>query len=180
VGVSAIAVLGISMPVYWLGLMLIILFAVNLRVLPAGGSRDLTSIVLPAVTLAAFSAGLIARMTRASLLDELGQDYVRTAKAKGASYVRQLTRHALRNALLPVITIVGLQAGQLLGGAVLTETVFSWPGMGRLLVSSILNRDYAVVQGIVVLFATGFVTANLVVDLIYAAVDPRIRFGGRR
>jgi peptide/nickel transport system permease protein len=179
VGISTIAVFGISMPVYWLGLMLIIVFSVNLRVLPAGGSREATSIVLPAVTLAAFSAGLIARMTRASLLDELGQDYVRTAKAKGASYVRQLTRHALRNALLPVITVIGLQAGQLLGGAVLTETVFSWPGMGRLLVSSILNRDYAVVQGIVLIFATGFVVANLVVDLVYGVADPRIRFASR-
>ena len=179
VGISTIAVMGISMPVYWLGLMLIIVFSVNLRVLPAGGSREVTSIVLPAVTLAAFSAGLIARMTRASLLDELGQDYVRTAKAKGATYVRQVMRHAMRNALLPVITIIGLQAGQLLGGAVLTETVFSWPGMGRLLVSSILNRDYAVVQGIVLIFATGFVAANLLVDVLYGIADPRIRFSSR-
>jgi peptide/nickel transport system permease protein len=179
VGISTVAVLGISMPVYWLGLMLIIVFSVNLRVLPAGGSREVTSIVLPALALAAFSTGLIARMTRASILDELGEDYVRTAKAKGATYVRQLVRHALRNALLPVITVIGLQVGQLLGGAVLTETVFSWPGMGRLLVSSILNRDYAVVQGIVLLFAVGFVLVNLVVDLVYGLADPRIRFGTR-
>jgi ABC-type dipeptide/oligopeptide/nickel transport system permease component len=179
VGISTVSVLGISMPVYWLGLMLIIVFAVNLRVLPAGGSREATSIVLPAVALAAYSTGLIARMTRASVLDELAEDYVRTAKAKGATYARQLVRHALRNALLPVITVIGLQAGQLLGGAVLTETVFSWPGMGRLLVSSILNRDYAVVQGIVLLFAVGFVVVNLVVDLAYGLADPRIRLATR-
>jgi peptide/nickel transport system permease protein len=178
-GISSIAAMGISMPVYWLGLMLIIVFAVNLQWLPAGGSREPTSLVLPSLTLAAFSTGLTARMTRAAVLEELGQDYVRTARAKGLSFRRQLFGHALRNALLPVMTVIGLQFGQLLGGAVLTETVFSWPGIGRLLVNSIFNRDYNVVQGIVLLFAVGFVVVNLLVDLAYGVADPRIRLGGR-
>jgi peptide/nickel transport system permease protein len=178
-GISSIAAMGISMPVYWLGLMLIIVFAVNLQLLPAGGSRDPTSLVLPSLTLAAFSTGLTTRMTRAAVLEELGQDYVRTARSKGLSFRRQLFGHALRNALLPVMTVIGLQFGQLLGGAVLTETVFSWPGIGRLLVNSIFNRDYNVVQGIVLFFAAGFVVVNLLVDLAYGVADPRIRLSRR-
>jgi len=175
-GISGLSVLGISLPVYWLGLMLIIVFAVNLHLLPAGGNLDASGFVLPALTLSAFSVGLVARMTRASILDILKQDYVRTARAKGVSYMRQVLHHALRNALLPVITVIGLQFGQLLGGAVLTETVFSWPGMGRLLVSSILDRDYAVVEGIVLMFAGAFILVNLIVDLCYGLVDPRVRY----
>ena len=176
VGISGVSVLGLSVPVYWLGLMLIIVFAVNLHWLPAGGNLEGTGFVLPALTLSAFSIGLVARMTRASILDILRQDYVRTARAKGASYQRQVLHHALRNALLPVLTVIGLQFGQLLGGAVLTETVFSWPGMGRLLVSSILDRDYAVVEGVVLIFAGAFIMVNLIVDLSYGLVDPRVRY----
>ena len=174
--ISAFAVVGLSVPVYWLGLMLIIVFAVKLHWLPSGGSFAPSSVILPSVTLGAFATGLVARMTRASILEVLQQDFVRTARAKGASRFRQVVRHALRNALLPVITIIGLQFGQLLGGAVLTETVFSWPGIGRLLVDSILTRDYSVVQGVILVFAALFILVNIVVDLAYAVADPRIRF----
>lgn len=174
--VSGLAVIGLSVPVYALGLILIIFFAVLLHFLPAGGSDQPTSIVLPALTLAAFSIGLVARMTRASLVSELLQDYVRTAQAKGAGATRRLLVHVLRNALLPVITVVGLQFGQLLGGAVLTETVFSWPGVGQLLVRSILDRDYNVVQGVILVFAALFILVNILVDLSYGIADPRVRF----
>jgi peptide/nickel transport system permease protein len=131
---------------------------------------------MPAVTLALFSVGLIARMTRSSMLEVLGQDYVRTARAKGAPFRRVVFRHALRNALLPVMTVIGLQFGALLGGAVVTETVFAWPGVGRLLVDSIFFRDYPVVQGLVLMFGTTFVLINLLVDVLYAYVDPRIHY----
>jgi peptide/nickel transport system permease protein/oligopeptide transport system permease protein len=174
--VSGLSVFGVSMPVYWLGLMLIIVFAIDLRVLPAAGADEPTSILMPALTLALFSIGLIARMTRSSMLEVLGQDYVRTARAKGAPFRSVVFRHALRNALLPVITVIGLQFGALLGGAVVTETVFAWPGVGRLLVDSIFFRDYPVVQGLVLMFGTTFVVINLLVDLLYAYVDPRIHY----
>ena len=182
VAMSGAAVFGISMPVYWLGLMLIILFSIkfhewHLGGLPAAGAGDWTSYILPSLTLALFSIGLVARMTRSSMLEVLGQDYVRTARAKGAGRRSVLIRHALRNALLPVITAVSLQFGALLGGAVLTETVFSWPGVGRLLVDSIFSRDYPVVQGVVFLFSVAFILVNLLTDLLYAYVDPRIRYG---
>jgi ABC-type dipeptide/oligopeptide/nickel transport system permease component len=168
---------GVSMPVYWLGLMLIIVFAVQLNWLPAAGSEDPGSIVLPTLTLAAFSVALIARMTRASVLEVLGQDYVRTARAKGLPETGVVVRHALKNALIPIITVVGLQFGTLLGGAVLTESVFGWPGMGLLLVDSIFSRDYAMVQGIVLVFSALFILTNLIVDLLYAVIDPRIHYG---
>ena len=174
--VSGGAVFGLSMPVYWLGLMLIILFAIQLHALPAAGSDDPLGFVLPSITLALFSIALVARQSRSAMLEVLGQDYVRTARAKGAAPRTVLLKHALRNALLPVITAIGLQFGALLGGAVLTETVFSWPGIGRLLVDSIFSRDYPVVQGIVFLLAVAFILVNLVVDLLYAYVDPRIRY----
>jgi len=174
---SLTTLFGVSMPVYWLGLMLIILFAVNLNWLPAAGAEGATSIILPSLTLAAFSVALIARMTRSSMLEVLGQDYVRTARAKGVSETFVVARHALRNALIPIITVVGLQFGTLLGGAVLTESVFGWPGMGLLLVESIFSRDYAVVQGIVLVFSSLFILTNLVVDLFYAVIDPRIHYG---
>jgi peptide/nickel transport system permease protein/oligopeptide transport system permease protein len=174
--VSGLSVFGVSMPVYWLGLMLIIVFAIDLHLLPAAGADEPTSIVMPALTLALFSIGLIARMTRSSMLEVLGQDYVRTARAKGAPFRSVVFRHALRNALLPVITVIGLQFGALLGGAVVTETVFAWPGVGRLLVDSIFFRDYPVVQGLVLMFGTTFVVINLLVDLLYAYVDPRIHY----
>ena len=173
---SGLSVFGVSMPVYWLGLMMIIIFAIDLHLFPAAGADEPFSIVMPALTLALFSIGLIARMTRSSMLEVLSQDYVRTARAKGAPFRSVVFKHALRNALLPVITVIGLQFGALLGGAVVTETVFGWPGVGRLLVDSIFFRDYPVVQGLVLMFGTTFVVINLLVDLLYAYVDPRIHY----
>jgi len=175
--VSALVLFGISMPVYWLGLMLIILFSIQLRWLPAAGASGPLSIILPAVTLAAFSVAFIARITRSSMLEVLRQDYVRTARAKGTPARGVLWRHALRNALPPIVTIIGLQFGELLGGAILTETVFGWPGMGRLLVDSIFSRDYPMVQGLVIVFALMFALVNLAVDLLYERIDPRVRYG---
>jgi peptide/nickel transport system permease protein len=173
--ISAVSVLGISMPTYWLGIMLIAVFSIQLRALPAAGADSPTSIVLPAVTLALLSMGLIARMTRSSLLEVLAQDYVRTARAKGVSRRRVVLVHALRNALVPILTALGLQLGALLGGAVLTESVFGWPGVGRLLLDSIFFRDYSMVQGLVLMFAVTYIAVNLVVDLLYVYVDPRVR-----
>jgi peptide/nickel transport system permease protein len=174
--ISSVAMMGVSMPVYWLGLLLILVFAVNLNWLPAAGSGEPLSIVLPAVTLAAFSTALVSRMTRASMLEVLGQDYVRTAEAKGAPPLTVVIRHGLRNAFIPILTVISLQFGALLGGAVLTETVFGWPGIGRLLVDSIGARDFAVVQGIVLVYAAIFILLNVVVDVLYVVVDPRIRY----
>jgi peptide/nickel transport system permease protein len=178
VGISGGAIFGASMPTYWLGLMLIVVFAVRFRALPAAGAdQGVLSLVLPAVTLALFSIGLIARQTRSAMLEVLGQDFVRTARAKGAGRSAVLIRHALRNAMLPVMTTIGLQFGVLMGGAVLTESVFAWPGVGRLLVDSIFSRDYPVVQGVVLLLAVAIISINLLTDLLYAYVDPRIRYG---
>ena len=174
--VSGVAMMGVSMPVYWLGLLLILLFAVTLRWLPAAGSGEPLSIVLPAVTLAAFSTALVSRMTRASMLEVLGQDYIRTAEAKGAPPRTVIIKHGLRNAFIPVLTVISLQFGALLGGAVLTETVFGWPGIGRLLVDSIGARDFAVVQGIVLVYAAIFILLNVIVDVLYVVIDPRIRY----
>jgi peptide/nickel transport system permease protein len=171
------SVFGISMPTYWLGLMLILVFSVHWRLLPAAGANDPLGFVLPSITLALFSIGLVARQTRSAMLDVLGEDYIRTARAKGLDARAVLLRHALRNALLPIVTTIGLQFGTLLGGAVLTETVFSWPGMGRLIVDSIFSRDYPVVQGTVLLLSVSFIFVNLLTDLLYAYVDPRIRYG---
>ncbi|MEJ2666069.1 MAG: ABC transporter permease [Deinococcales bacterium] len=175
--VSALVLFGISMPVYWLGLMLIILFSIKLRWLPAAGAAGPLAIVLPAFTLAAFSVAFIARITRSSMLEVLRQDYVRTARAKGTRARTVLWRHALRNALPPIVTVIGLQFGDLLGGAILTETVFGWPGMGRLLVNSIFSRDYPTVQGLVIVFALMYALVNLIVDLLYERIDPRVRYG---
>lgn len=175
--VSTVVLFGISMPVYWLGLMLIIVFSIRLRWLPAAGAESPLSIILPAVTLAFFSMAFVARITRSSMLEVLHQDYVRTAVAKGLRSRVVVWRHALRNALAPVITVVGLQFGELLGGAILTETVFGWPGLGRLLVDSIFARDYPVVQGLVIVFAALFALVNLAVDLTYSVIDPRVRYG---
>jgi len=174
--ISSVAMMGVSMPVYWLGLLLILVFAVTLGWLPAAGSGEPLSIVLPAVTLAAFSTALISRMTRASMLEVLGQDYIRTAEAKGAPPLTVIVRHGLRNAFIPILTVISLQFGALLGGAVLTETVFGWPGIGRLLVDSIGARDFAVVQGIVLVYAAAFILLNVVVDVLYVVIDPRIRY----
>jgi peptide/nickel transport system permease protein len=167
---------GVSMPVYWLGLMLIVLFAVKLGWLPAAGADSLSSVILPGVTLAMYSIGLITRMTRASTLDILCQDYIRTARAKGLPRRALVYRHVLRNVLIPVITTVGLQFGALLGGAVLTESVFGWPGMGLLLVDSIFSRDYPMIQGIVLVFSALVISMNVLVDVLYGYIDPRIRY----
>ena len=174
--ISAFAVFGVSMPVFWTGLLLIILFAVDLRLLPAAGAADPAGVVLPSLTLALFSVGFIARQTRGAMLEVMRLDYVRTARAKGAARGTVLLKHALRNALLPITTVIGLQFGQLLGGAILTETIYSWPGVGRLLTDSISSRDYATVQGTVFVFAVALIMVNLVTDLTYAYVDPRIRY----
>lgn len=175
--VMSVALFGVSIPVFWLGLMLMLLFSVYLQWLPAGGYGGPAHFVLPTVALAAFSVAIIARMTRSSLLETLNQDYVRTAHSKGVPHRGVILGHALKNALIPVITVIGLQFGTLLGGAILTETTFAWPGMGRLLVSAIAARDYAVIQGIVLAFAVIFTLVNLAVDLLYAYVDPRIHYG---
>lgn len=173
---SGFSVLGVSMPVYWVGLLLVLLFAVNLRWLPAAGANSLDSYILPGVTLALFPIGFISRQVRASMIEVLGQDFIRTSYAKGIGRAGVVIRHGLRNALLPVTTVIGLQFGQLLGGAILTETIFAWPGLGRLLVDSISSRDYAVVQGVVFLFAVALIVINLVTDILYSYIDPRIRY----
>jgi peptide/nickel transport system permease protein len=174
--VSLATLFGVSMPVYWLGLILIIVFAVQLNWLPAAGADEPGSFVLPSLTLASFSVALVARMTRSTMLEVLGQEFVRTARAKGLREYAVVYHHALRNALIPIITAVGLQFGALLGGAVLTETVFGWPGMGQLLVESIFARDYPMVQGIVLMFSVLFILTNFLVDLSYVLIDPRIHY----
>ncbi|MBI3974980.1 MAG: ABC transporter permease [Armatimonadetes bacterium] len=199
------ALFGFSMPIFWLGIMMILLFASYLDWFPISGRLDYTidlarrtnlyvldgllsgnwaavgnalrHLVLPAVTLSTVPLAIIARMTRSSLLEVLRQDYVRTARAKGLAETRVLARHALRNAFIPVITVIGLNVGSLLGGAILTETIFAWPGAGRLVVDAIFARDYPLVQGAVLMIAVLFVVVNLLVDLSYAYLDPRIRYG---
>ena len=171
------ALLGVSMPSFWLGLLLIFVFSLHLAWFPATGGGDLHHLVLPAVTLGMIAAAIIARLTRSSMLEVLGQDYVRTARAKGLGGFSVVVRHALKNALIPIITIFGLQFGNLLAGAVIVETVFSRPGLGRLIVGGILNKDFPLVQGVVLFVATTYVLINLLVDVAYAYADPRIRFG---
>jgi peptide/nickel transport system permease protein len=200
-----VALFGFSMPIFWLGIMLILLFAWYLGWFPISGRLDYTlelsrvtnlylldallsgnwqalgsalrHLVLPAITLSTVPLAIIARMTRSSLLEVLRQDYVRTARAKGLAEQRVVSRHALKNALIPVVTVIGLNVGSLLGGAILTETIFAWPGVGRLVVDSIFARDYPIVQGSVLVIAILFVIINLLVDLSYAYLDPRIRYG---
>ena len=169
------ALLGVSMPNFWLGLMLIIAFGVNLGWLPTGGYSGFASIILPAITLGTGCAANITRTTRSSMLEVIRQDYIRTAKAKGVSQRKVINKHALRNALIPVVTIIGLQFGQLLGGAVLTETVFSWPGVGQYLVNSINGKDTNAVLGSIIIFAICFSLVNLIVDIVYGYIDPRIK-----
>jgi ABC-type dipeptide/oligopeptide/nickel transport system permease component len=165
---------GLSMPVFWTGLVLIVVFAFWLPLLPVGGVGSPAHLVLPAVTLALPSIAKIARMTRSGVLEVLREDYVRTARAKGVRERLVVAKHALRNAAIPILTLIGLQAGQLMGGAVLTETVFAWPGLGRLMVKAIFARDYVLLQGAVLIFAMAFVAINLIVDLSYGALDPRV------
>ena len=178
--VTGASLIGISMPVYWTGLLLISLFAVKLRWLPAGGYGSWKHIIMPSITLSLYLIAFVMRMTKSSVLDVLNQDYVKMAISKGLKRREILWRHVLRNALIPVVTITGLQFGNLLGGAVLTETIFAWPGMGRLIVDSIFSRDYPVVQGAIFVFALLFAFVNLVVDITYTIIDPRIRLGGQR
>jgi ABC-type dipeptide/oligopeptide/nickel transport system permease component len=173
---SVAALLGVSMPVFWWGLILILFFSVTLRWLPSGGMGGWKTFILPAVVLGTASAGIIARMTRSSMMDVLRQDYITTARSKGLRHRIIIRRHALRNALIPTVTVVGLQFGYMLAGAVLTESVFAWPGVGRLLVTSILSRDYPVVQTTLIMVALTFVLVNLGVDILYAYLDPRIRY----
>jgi len=170
------ALFGISMPVFWLGLMLVVVFAVVLRWLPAGGTGSWQHVVLPSVTLASFVVAFIARMTRSTMLETLSMDYISTARSKGLKEEVVVIKHALRNALIPIVTVVGLQFGLLLGGAVLTETVFAWPGIGRLIVDSILARDYPVIQGTILIFGLLYILVNLAVDILYVVIDPRIRY----
>jgi len=171
------SVLGVSIPVFWLGLMLMLVFCVFLRILPLPdpATQDLKHLVLPAVTLSAVMIGYIARMTRASLLEVMQEDYIRTARAKGLSRRAAILKHGLRNAMIPIITIIGINFAGLLGGAIATETVFSWPGIGMLMVKSIEARDLPVVEGGVVVLAAIFVVVNIIVDVSYAFLDPRIR-----
>jgi peptide/nickel transport system permease protein len=176
------ALFGVSMPVFWQGIMLMLVFALWLEQwigwgLPATGRGTLLHLILPALTLGTSSAAIIARMMRSTMLEILRQEYILTAHAKGASSWAVIFKHALRNALIPVVTVVGLTFGGLLSGAVLTETVFAWPGIGRLIVEEgILTRDYPIVQGAILMVALGFVLVNLLVDLLYAYIDPRIRY----
>ena len=175
--IRPVSVLGISMPIFWLGLLFILVFALKLHWLPPGGSlgdEGLKVMILPCIALGVYEAGLVTRMTRSTMLEVLGEDYIRTARAKGLREATVYYRHALRNALIPVVTVVGLQFGGLLGGAVLTETVFNLPGLGRLLVESVYRRDYPVIQGCVLFITIFSVFANLVVDILYAFLDPRV------
>lgn len=201
------ALVGVSIPIFWLGILLIMFFSGYLHLLPSGGRisvllepahmtgfymidamiqgnwdafKDaLIHLILPALTLGMYSMAIITRMTRSTMLDTLGQDYIRTARAKGISETKVIGKHALRNSLIPVTTVIGLQFGALLGGALLTESVFSWPGIGKFTVDSILKSDFPVVQGIVLLVAVIFVTINLVADLMYAFLDPRIKYASK-
>lgn len=170
-----VALLGVSMPNFWLGLMLILLFSVKLGWLPSFGFEELKSLVLPTITLGTGVTAIITRMTRSSMLEVIRQDYIRTARAKGASERKVIYQHALKNALIPVVTVIGLQFGYLLGGAVLTETVFSWPGVGRFMVEAIRQKDTPTVLASVVFLATAFSIVNLFVDILYAFIDPRIK-----
>lgn len=176
------ALLGVSMPSFWFGIMLMLLFSLKLGLLPSTGRGDgtmvgaLKALIMPAVTLGTGMMGLVARLTRSSMLEVLGQDYMRTATAKGLASRVVLIRHGLRNALIPVVTVVGVQFASLLGGAVITETIFAWPGIGRLAVTAISRRDYPVIMGTVLVFSVTFVLANLVVDILYTFIDPRIRY----
>ena len=205
---SLVALIGVSIPIFWLGIMFIMFFSGYLHVLPSGGRINVMlepahvtgfymidsllagswdgfkdsfiHILLPALTLGMYSMAIITRMTRSTMLDTLGQDYVRTARSKGISETKVIGKHALRNSMIPVTTVIGLQFGALLGGALLTESVFSWPGIGKFTVDSILKSDFPVVQGIVLLVAVIFVLINLAADLGYAFLDPRIKYSSKK
>jgi len=168
-------VLGQATPGFWLGLMMIYLFAVQLRWLPTGGYGTLAQLIMPSVVLAAFFSARVARLTRSAMLEVLGEEYIKTARAKGLGEGRVIAKHTLRNAAIPIVTLAGLEAGQLLGGAVITETIFAWPGLGRLTVQALLNRDFPVVMAAVSFTSVVYTLMNLVVDLAYGWLDPRVR-----
>lgn len=170
------ALFGVSMPNFWLGPMLIILFSINLGWLPISGRGGLSHLVLPAITLGMAMAAILTRMTRSSVLEIIHEDYIRTARAKGLRESLVIFKHALRNALIPVITLIGLQFGTLLSGAVITETIFAWPGVGRLTIDAINKRDYPLIQGCVLMIALSYVLVNLLTDLFYSVIDPRIKY----
>ncbi len=172
---SFISLLGLSFPNFALGPILILFFAVNLGLLPVSGAGGWKHLVLPSITLGGALAAILTRMVRTSMLEELGQDYVRTARAKGLAEREVVYRHALRNALIPIITVLGLQFGALLAGAIVTETIFSWPGVGRLTIQAITNRDYYLVQGCILSIGLTYVAVNFLTDLLYSVLDPRIR-----
>jgi peptide/nickel transport system permease protein len=174
-GAIGVSLLGVSIPIFWLGPLLILVFSLWLGWFPVSGREGLNSLVLPALTLGTALSAILSRMVRASLLDVLSEDYIRTARAKGLTERRVIWRHGLRNAMLPVLTVLGLQLGGLLGGAVITETVFSWPGIGQLTVEAIQRRDYTVVQGCVLLISLTYVLVNTLTDIAYAWFDPRVR-----
>lgn len=169
------ALAGIAMPVFWQGIMLMLIFSLTLEWLPSSGRGDWTHLVLPAITLGTSSAASITRMTRSTMLETISQDYVRTARAKGLAERIVLYRHALRNALLPIVTVIGLEFGSLMAGAVITETIFAWPGIGRLAVDAIRSQDFPLVQGVILMFAAVYALINLVVDVVYAYLDPRLQ-----
>ena len=174
-----LALFGASMPAFWLGILFVLVFAVSLRWFPAGGASGPQAYVLPALTLGLATAGLLARMTRSALLEVIQSEYITTARAKGLAERTILFRHALRNALVPILTTMGLVAGSLLGGSVAVETIFAWPGIGRLLIAAVQSRDYSVVQGVVLVYGVAFALLNLIVDILYGIIDPRIeRTGG--
>ena len=171
------ALAGQAIPIFWLGLVLVRVFAVDLKLLPVYGQGGFEHLVLPSLTLATIVVGRLARLTRSCMLDVLGRDYIRTARAKGLTERRVLVAHALRTAAIPIVTLLGLQLAQLLGGAVVTETIFAWPGVGSLVVEAVFNRDFPTVQGITLVVSAIFVLVNLAVDLSYAVLDPRVRLG---
>ncbi len=175
-GAMTLALLGISIPNFWLGPLLAIVFAVELGWLPVSGRGAIGHLILPAISLGAALAAILARMTRATLLEELREQYVQAARARGASRARAVIRHAFRNSLIPIVTLLGLQFGAVLTGAVITETIFAWPGIGRLLIQSIGFRDYPLVQGCILLIALTYLAVNLLTDLAYGVLDPRIRY----
>ncbi|MCL5076220.1 MAG: ABC transporter permease [Chloroflexi bacterium] len=170
------AIAGVCIPAFWLGLMLMMVLAVQINLLPATGRGTLAQLVLPAITLSAHQMAVLARLTRSSMLEVLGQDYIRTARSKGLRERVVLLRHALRNALIPTLTIAGLQFGYLLGGSIIVETVFAWPGIGLLMIDSVRMRDYTMVQGVVLLYAMVFLLLNLIIDIAYSYLDPRVRY----
>jgi peptide/nickel transport system permease protein len=174
--VSLIVFFGQAIPPFWLGLMMILVFAVNLRILPSSGMGTFKQLIMPALTVGLYFTASIARLTRSGILEIMGSDYIRTARAKGLSERIVIYKHALRNCLIPIVTMTGLQFGALLGGAVVTETIFAWPGIGRLMIQALYSRDYPLVQGTMLFFALIFIVVNFLTDMLYSLIDPRIRY----